>query len=508
MPSPRRRVLVLGLDGGTFDLLDPLMRAGVLPFLRSLVQKGLRAPHASVYPPKTIPAWYSFATGMDPGSLGIFGFTEPDGGPGKSRIVQSFRPAEAVWDHLSRRGVPVGVLNFPLRAGYPIHGFVVPGMLSDNPPTYPKELRASLEEALGEPLLPELPAYRGADREGWMSLATRGVEQRGRSAELLCSQYRPEFLFVLFRETDRIQHQHWAELSGPSGEVGSDLIAFWRGIDTACARIEAAFRAAGGPCVTLVISDHGHGAAKADFFTNRWLAQEGFLRFKNGDATGRRATGSRRRLVARALLLSERFGWTRRVVRSIADRLRGGGRREAVGKFFAGESSFESMSDQIDWQRTTAFSYPVPEGIYLNRYNPTFTDAQKLDTVREIRRRLETYTGAHIEVFEPKDIYTGTNLTQAPALLLKIDDLGTEPRMDFSYPDPMLRTRPGFFYGSGVHRMNGILIAAGDGVASKVEEIPRSILDLAPTILETMDVPVPPGMTGRSFAPLLGEAAT
>ncbi|MFI5415516.1 MAG: alkaline phosphatase family protein, partial [Candidatus Lutacidiplasmatales archaeon] len=362
--------------------------------------------------------------------------------------------------------------------------------------------------ALGEPLLPELPAYRGADREGWMSLATRGVEQRGRSAELLCSQYRPEFLFVLFRETDRIQHQHWAELSGPSGEVGSDLIAFWRGIDTACARIDAAFRAVGGPCVTLVISDHGHGAAKADFFTNRWLAQEGFLRFKNGDATGRRATGSRRRLVARALLLSERFGWTRRVVRSIADRLRGGGRREAVGKFFAGESSFESMSDQIDWQRTTAFSYPVPEGIYLNRYNPTFTDAQKLDTVREIRRRLETYTGAHIEVFEPKDIYTGTNLTQAPALLLKIDDLGTEPRMDFSYPDPMLRTRPGFFYGSGVHRMNGILIAAGDGVASKVEEIPRSILDLAPTILETMDVPVPPGMTGRSFAPLLGEAAT
>jgi predicted AlkP superfamily phosphohydrolase/phosphomutase len=502
MPSPRRRVLVLGLDGGTFDLLDPLMRAGALPFLRSLVQKGLRAPLASVYPPKTIPAWYSFATGLDPGSLGIFGFTEPDGGPGKSRIVQTFRPAEAVWDHLSRRGVPVGVLNFPLRAGYPIHGFVVPGMLSENPPTYPKELRANLEGDLGEPLLPELPAYRGADRGAWMSLAQRGVEQRGRSAEILCAQYRPEFLFVLFRETDRIQHQHWAELSGPAPALGADLLSFWRSVDTACARIDAAFRASGGPSVTLVISDHGHGAAKADFFTNRWLAQEGFLKFKNG------GTSRRRRLVARALLASERFGLSRRIVRAIADRLRGGRKRESVGKLLAGEASFEAMADRIDWDTTVAFSYPVPEGIYLNRYNRSLTEPQKLAAVKEIRRRLEAYRDAHIEVYEPSEIYAGTNLAQAPALLLKIDDLSTEPRMDFSYPNPMLRNRPGFFYGSGVHRMNGILIAAGDGVVPKVESVPRSILDIAPTILETMDVPVPPGMTGRSFAPLLVEVAS
>src|SRR5580700_7091486 len=124
MVPPRRRFLILGLDGGTFDLLDPLMAAGELPFLARLAKTGLHAPLRSVFPPKTIPAWYSFATGLDPGSLGIFGFTEPNGGPGRSRIVQSFRPNEAVWDHLSRRGVPVGVINFPLRAAYPIHGFV------------------------------------------------------------------------------------------------------------------------------------------------------------------------------------------------------------------------------------------------------------------------------------------------------------------------------------------------------------------------------------------------
>ncbi|HEY6238822.1 MAG TPA: alkaline phosphatase family protein [Thermoplasmata archaeon] len=145
-----RRFLVLGLDGATFDLLDPWMAEGELAFLRSLSDGGLRAPLASVFPAKTIPAWYSFATGFDPGSLGIYGFTEPDGGPGRSRIVQTFRPAEAVWDRLSRHGTSVGVVNFPLKSGDPIHGFFLPGMLSDAPATYPEDLRVRLESDLGE----------------------------------------------------------------------------------------------------------------------------------------------------------------------------------------------------------------------------------------------------------------------------------------------------------------------------------------------------------------------
>src|SRR4029077_7451307 len=133
--------------------------------------------------PKTIPAWYSFATGLDPGSLGIFGFTEPDGGPGKSRIVQTFRPAQAFWDLLSRQGRSVGVLNFPLRAGYPINGFVVPGMLSAEPTTYPKDLLCRVEGALGETYVRELPAFHDSARDQWMAEATRGVEQHGRAAE-------------------------------------------------------------------------------------------------------------------------------------------------------------------------------------------------------------------------------------------------------------------------------------------------------------------------------------
>lgn len=503
MPRSFPRFLILGLDGGTFDLLDPLMEAGHLPFLRSVAEGGLRAPLISVFPPKTIPAWFSFATGRDPGGLGIFGFTEPDGGPGKSRLVQTFRPSEAIWDHLSRQGIRVGVLNFPLRAGYALNGFVVPGMLSESPVTYPTNLREQLEKRLGEPYAAELPPYRDSARGEWIAQATRAVAQRGHAGEILCEEYRPDFLFALFRETDRVQHQHWAELARSVSQIPPDLVRFWSAVDASCQRIEAAFRSAGGPAVTMVISDHGHGHARADFFTNRWLAQQRFLKFRNGGAQS-----LRRRALSKLLLASERLGPTRRLVRAGADWLRAGGRREWVGRLVTEESSFEAIAPKIDWERTLAFSYPVPEGIYLNRYNPNLTPAAGEAVKREIRQRLEAYPDAHIEVFDPKEIYRGQNLRNAPALLLRVDGMATELRMDFSYPEPMLRERPGFFYGTGVHRMAGILLARGEGIRPHVADSPFSLLDIAPTVMEGMGLPIPSTMDGRSFASRLGPAVS
>jgi predicted AlkP superfamily phosphohydrolase/phosphomutase len=498
--APTRRFLILGLDGGTFDLLDPLMEAGELPFLQSLVRSGVRAPLTSVYPAKTIPAWYSCATGQDPGELGIYGFTEPTGGPGQSKLVQTFRPAEAMWDRLSRQGVKVGVVNFPLRAGYPLHGFVIPGMFSEHPVTFPRELRAEVEGGLGAPYPPELPVHRESDRANWIALATRTVVQRGRSAAALATHHRPDFLFALFRETDRVEHQYWAELSRPVSEIPADLREFWRAVDTACREVDTAFRAAGGPAVTLVISDHGHGAARSDFLTNRWLAEQGLLVFRDGAELGGR------NLLARMILWSQTNAVGRRLAKPIAEILREG-RSPGIAHLLSGSASFEQMAEKIDWKKTVAFSYPVPEGIYLNPYNPDLTPERRDGVVQDIRRRLEAYTEAHIEVLEPREIYRGHNFLRAPSLLIRVDSMRTELRMDFSYPNALIRERPEFFYGCGNHRMDGILIGAGDGVHPGTEDGPLSLLDVAPTVLEGMGVSIPPRMSGHSFGRRLGLAS-
>ena len=474
------------------------MEAGELPFLRSLMQRGVSAPLMSVYPSKTIPAWYSFATGLDPGTLGIFGFTEPDGGPGKSRLVQGYRPAEALWDKLSRQGHRVGVLNFPVRSGYPINGYLIPGMFGDNPTTYPSDVRARLEQGLGEPLVTELPPYRESERREWLSLATRSVLQRAAAAEFLQDAFHPDFLFVLLRETDRVEHQHWMECSGGTARMPTDLLDFWRAVDRACARIDHAFRAQGEPAVTLVISDHGHGAARAEFFTNRWLLEEGFLKLRPG------AEPLRRRVLSRVLLASEHFGLARRVVGALADRLRGDESEPHVDRWIGGDATFEAMAPKIDWARTEAFSFPVPEGIYLNRYRKDRTPEQQHAVLAEIRRRLEAYPDARIEVLEPREIYQEVKSPAAPGLLLRVNDMETDLRMDFSYPDPLLAHRPGYFYGSGVHRMDGILIAAGNGSAHGSKIGPFSLLDVAPTVLQGMGISPPAAMSGRSFGAWLG----
>ncbi len=496
----RRRFLVLGLDGATFDLLDPLFRAGDLPFLSGLAARGIRAPLLSVYPAKTIPAWYSFATGLDPGELGIFGFTEPDGAPGQSRLVQSFRPAEAIWDRLSRLGRRVGVVNFPIQAPYPVHGFLLPGMFSATSATYPRSLRAEVEGELGSPYPPEPAVFHESERSEWIRAATESVERRGRAASILAERHRPEFLFALFRETDRLQHQLWDELSRPVDEIPDDLRSFWRATDRACASVDRAFRAAGGPAVTFVLSDHGHGRIESDFLTNRWLVEEGFLVFRDAPV------GMARRLFGRFSLAAQRLPLARAVSSRIADFLREGPRAE-LAQLLLGDSSFEGATRQIDWERTTAYSYPVPEGIYLNPFRPELRGPAGRAVLDRLRARLSAYPDARIEVMEPSALYRGRRFQHAPALLIRVDGMRTEPRMDFAYTQTLIRDRPPYFCGSGTHRMDGVLLAAGDGIQPGADLGTLRLIDVAPTILDGMGEPTPAEWTGRSFGARLGLSA-
>src|SRR5918992_5039514 len=72
--SPQPRIAVIGLDGATFRVLDPLMKAGAMPALASLRARGLEATLRSTVPTYTPPAWVSMVTGVNPGRHGIFGF--------------------------------------------------------------------------------------------------------------------------------------------------------------------------------------------------------------------------------------------------------------------------------------------------------------------------------------------------------------------------------------------------------------------------------------------------
>ena len=72
------KTLLIGLDGATFTVLDPLMERGVMPFLQRLAARGVRAPLRTVMPPLTPPAWTSLMTGKRPGQHGVFDFFQKE----------------------------------------------------------------------------------------------------------------------------------------------------------------------------------------------------------------------------------------------------------------------------------------------------------------------------------------------------------------------------------------------------------------------------------------------
>ena len=68
------KVLVIGLDGATFDLMLPWIEAGELPTLGRMLSEGSSGPLRSTYPPVTAAAWSTFMTRKNPGKHGIYGF--------------------------------------------------------------------------------------------------------------------------------------------------------------------------------------------------------------------------------------------------------------------------------------------------------------------------------------------------------------------------------------------------------------------------------------------------
>ena len=67
-------MLLIGLDGATFDILRPMMDQGRMPNLKGMIERGASGVLMSTIPPITPAAWTTFMTGKGPGKHGIVHF--------------------------------------------------------------------------------------------------------------------------------------------------------------------------------------------------------------------------------------------------------------------------------------------------------------------------------------------------------------------------------------------------------------------------------------------------
>jgi predicted AlkP superfamily phosphohydrolase/phosphomutase len=477
----KRQTVLLGLDGATFTVLDPLMREGVMPFLKEFAASGVRGNLRSVIPALTPPAWTSLTTGRSPGHHGIFDFfckESPESHDIRIATARDIR-AETVWSLADRHGLRTMALNFPLMFPPPrLNGFVVPGWMPWRQMRlgcHPADLFDRLKklpgfnaQELAMDLNPEAKALQGCreeEYEEWVLLHIRREKQWSAIMRALMQEDPCELTAIVFDGVDRIQHLCWrflaagpgASLTAAEQKIRERCLQYFRELDGILAEVVSL----AGPDATVVFaSDHGFGPQTGTFFVNAWLEQRGDLGWARADAP--------RAEEAQAL----------------------------------GIEQLARHAFLLDWTKTRAYA-PTPSGngIHIVPFGPehpsgirpaeyhAFRDA----LARDLRAVVDPATGAPVvaRVHTRDEVFDGPCRELAPDLTLELVDGGL---ISILASDVPFRTRA---VASGTHRPEGIFMARGPGLECGVRLEALSILDVAPLLLESLDLEIPADLEGR-----------
>jgi len=509
--SKKARVFVVGLDGATFDLILPWIREGKLPSLSHMMENGVHCELKSTVPIMTPTAWSSFMTGKNPGKHGVVGFFVREKDSYIVKVVDSTdRSAREIWSILSERGKKVGIVNVPLT--YPpksVNGFMITGMMT--PPksddfTYPLLLREEVEKVVGggtlDPLLTSLER-----EEVFISEVLDSTEKLAKISLLLVEEQEPDLFMVVFNGTDYIQHRFWKYIdpkhprhdAGKSVKYRKMFLQFYQKIDEILGNF---LRMVDERTTVIVMSDHGAGPLHKYVHVNSWLMQMGLLKLKKRPIT--RLKGFLYKIgMNPEKILNTLFSIHLGNVRVKTDRT--DERLHSISN-----KLFLSFSD-VNWLKTKAYS--IGSGIiYINlkgrEPSGTVCPGQEYESLREqISARLyelkDPETGEFVieRVYKKEEIYTGSHVDTLPDIVF-IPKPGYTTFEEHEFAARSVITQSKIV--SGTHKLNGILIMKGGGIRKSATLQDASIMDLAPTILCLLGLPIPTDMDGR----VLEEALT
>ena len=461
VPAPSSRVLVLGLDSVPpsllFDRFLPLM-----PRMRQLLERCTFGTLLSTDPPITVPAWAVMFSGVDPGTLGIYGFRHRRPGSYWDTYVPTSRTLSKplVWDLLSRVGKRVCVIGMP--PGYPpprVNGVYISDFLTpDNATDFvaPIALRDEIN--------------RVAD--GYRFDVTFRADDRSRIGEELFALTRKHFavarhlwakepwdLFALHEiGPDRIHHTFWKffDTQHPRYEANPEFLAlverYYRMLDE---EIGLLLELVPPDVRILVLSDHGSQAMAGCFCINEWLIAKGYLTLQ--------------------------------------------GPRPPPG------TPIEKAS--VDWARTRVWGaggyyarlfYNVrgrePNGILDPAAVPAF-EAELTRALSEVKRPDGQPLGA--DVRPPKTIYREVR-GDAPDLMVYFGQVAWRSAGTVGYDTLFLEendTGPD----DSVHSFEGIYAVSGR-VGGAIGAGPtEKLIDVAPTVLSMIGQPIPPHVQGTAI---------
>lgn len=495
---PVQRWLILGLDGATFDVFNPLMDAGRMPNLQRLVREGVAGTLLSTKPPMTPAAWTTFMTGKGPGKHGIIDFERYEPQTGQLSFNSTFQIREkTIWEILSDKGRKVGSINLPMTyPPTPVNGFMISGFETpsiDVDFTYPQDLKREILERFpnysykthwkrkvfgGEALYRENLGY--INRTFWqgLDLAKFCTERFGKW----------DVLMVLLKFVDNLQHKAWKYIDPnlPADRSARSLAAAecFTELDRVIGEFDAFARQQG--ATLMIMSDHGHGSLDGKVQPNLLLKDWGYLKLR--DVASRWST--RTSYLLNRLLFKK------------------------GGRFATNDLGIEKEL-AIDWGGTQACV--MHAGIYgflylnLKGRQPTgIVEPSQYEAMREaLREKFLALTARN----------PSGQLVQVFPEVHKAEELYSCSREEHPWlPDLILVPIPGLAVVrkirghravrwlsrrriEGTHRLEGMLVVAGEHIQPG-RRLDANIADVTPTVLAGLGLPVPVDMEGRALTDL------
>ena len=512
-------VFVLGLDGATWDILEPLIEQGDLPNLARIRGQGAHGTLKSVFPPLSPVAWTGVMTGKNSGKHGVFEFLEYGHDPLKGRVNSSRAiKTDLVWEIAGRHGkttVAGGVpMSYPPRKapGFYLGDFLSPAGAKDF--ASDPEILKELEAHLGTPYRPWSTAVHDNGNEpAALNELTEFLDHHLKAVRFLMKRCPWDLFMFDLMATDRAQHELWhAWLPTHRAAKGRDLSAvragfveFWRVLDRGIGEIEAELP----PDTSMILmSDHGFGPIEWYVNFNVWLLEHGYIGLQDSWYVKQKHWFYKHGATP---------GWFYGVMSKLGlaknrvDRFRG---KQITWVDKVADAGFLSRR-HIDWSKTKAYSQGNFGQIFLNlkgrQPNGCVEPEEARALMDEIKAKLlaipHPETGAPLveKVLERDDLYHGPHSHLGPDLVAVLADWNY--RTIGLYDFTTNKTISPAFGPTGDHRMEGIFIGSGPGFKLGATPEGANLLDIAPTVLHMLGVPVPSDMDGRVLAEVLDEGA-
>lgn len=453
--APPARVLIVGWDGATFDLLDPLLEGGRLPHLGALIAAGRTADLESTRIPISSAAWPTLTTGTGPGEHGVYSFFRPTGEGYDVRLVNATDvDAPPIWRRLSARGRTVNVWGVPVTyPPEPVSGTLVAGMLSpfDAEYAYPA---GTADRLRSTGFVPDLGIWR-QDQIADLEEVHRQLALKEREVVDLLSKPGWDFSMVAFKSLDVLCHRPNLRLDGP--EI-TGVLERLDGI------LGAMVAAAGENTVVVVVSDHGFASYRRTFNLHRWLVESGWSLEAEGAEVGGSIAGplAEAQAAARGARLGSLDMAATRAFADASEGPYGGIRLNLSTREADGIVERADLDGTLDALEASLRTIEFPEGIPI---------------VEAVYRGADLYPGPQSDGLVPDLIVEfGAAWRCVNSTFGDVMNVGTAP-----FPD---------------HALDGIFVASGAPIAHDPARGRLQLVDVAPFALHAMNEPIPSRMNG------------